>query len=91
LDTAARRPAFVTYFHGAHPAFSFRANTEPATADHNPDIGRWPFLDDPTTLRSRFLNDVVVRKGRRNKESCQGSAGQNGSHGKSPINVSLGS
>ena len=65
-DTAAGRPALSAFFHGAHPAFGFRANAEAYTADDHTDTRRrGPFLHDPASLRSRFLNDVVVRKTRR--------------------------
>src|SRR4029453_3924340 len=81
-DTAAGRPALSAFFHGAHPAFGLRANAEAYTADDHTDTRRrGPFLHDPASLRGRFLNDVVVRKARRNDESCQSDSGQNCSHG----------
>ena len=36
-------------------------------------VGKWS-IADPASLRSGFLNDVVVRKGWRDDESCQSSA-----------------
>ena len=65
---------------GAHSGFSLCANAETDPPDHHPDTGRRAFLNDPASLRSRFLNDVVVRKARRNDKSCQGSTSQNCSH-----------
>jgi hypothetical protein len=82
-DTAAGR--FSAFFHGAHSAFGLRANAEAGTADDHTDTRRrGSFLNDPASLRGWFLNDVVVRKARRNDETCQSGSGQNCSHGKSP-------
>jgi hypothetical protein len=79
---------FSAFCHGAHSAFSLRANTEACTADHHAHTRRsWSFFNDPASLRSWFLNDVVVRKGWRHDESCQGSTSENCSHGKSPFKV----
>src|SRR5689334_4317320 len=64
----------------SHSAFSFGANAESDAADDHPDPRCRTFLNDPAPLRSRLLNDVVVRKGGRNDESCQGSTSQNCSH-----------
>jgi hypothetical protein len=84
-SSAPSPPAFPAFFHSAHSAFSFRANTEPGTADHHTDTrGRRPFLNDPAPLRGRLLNDVVVRKAWRDNESCQTGTGQSCSHEKSP-------
>jgi hypothetical protein len=80
------RAAFSAFFHSAHSAFSLRADAESGTADHNTDTRRRrPFLNDPASLRGRFLNDVIVCKARGNNESCQSDAGQNCSHGDSPF------
>jgi hypothetical protein len=77
---------FSAFCHGAHSAFSLRANTEACTADHHAHTRRsWSFFNDPASLRSWFLNDVVVCKGWRHDESCQGSTSENCSHGKSPF------
>src|SRR4029453_7820811 len=87
-DTAAGRPALSAFFHGAHPAFGLRANAEAYTADDNTDTRRrGPFLNDPASLRSRFLNEGEARKTRRNDEICQSGSGQNYSHGKSSFIV----
>jgi hypothetical protein len=57
----------------AHSAFSLGAYSEADPTDDHPDTGCGAFLNDPASLRSRFLNDVVVRNARRDDESCQGS------------------
>jgi len=76
-SSATTRPAFSAFFHSAHSAFSFRANAEPNTADHHTDTRRrWPFLNDPASLRGRLLNDVIVGKARGNDESRQSDTGQ---------------
>jgi hypothetical protein len=54
----------------AHSAFSLGAYSEADPTDDHPDTGCRAFLNDPASLRSRFLNDVVVRKGWCNDESC---------------------
>jgi hypothetical protein len=80
------RAAFSAFFHSAHSAFSLRADAESGTADHNTDTRRRrPFLNDPASLRGRFLNDVVVCKARGNNESCESDTGQNCSHRDSPF------
>jgi hypothetical protein len=62
-DTAAGGPAFSAFFHGAHSAFGLRANAEAGTADdHTDPWRRGPFLNDPASLRGRFLNDVKPPK-----------------------------
>jgi hypothetical protein len=49
-DTAAA--GFSAFFHGAHSAFSLRANAEADTADDHTDTRRGgPFLDNPASLR----------------------------------------
>jgi hypothetical protein len=58
---------------------SVRTPKADPTDDHS-DTGCRAFLNDPASLRSRFLNDVVVRKGWCNDESCQGSTSKNCSH-----------
>jgi hypothetical protein len=76
-SSAPSPPAFPAFFHSAHSAFSFRANTERGTADHHTDTrGRRPFLNNPAPLRSRLLNDVVVGKAWRDNKSCQRGTGQ---------------
>src|SRR2546421_661443 len=83
--SASSRPAFVAFFYGAHSAFSLRANAEAGRAAHHTDARRRrPFLNNPAPLRGRLLDDVVVRKGWRKKESRKSGAGQNCAHGKSP-------
>jgi hypothetical protein len=47
----------------AHSAFSLSANVESDAADDHPHTRCGTFFNDPASLRSRFLNDVVVRKG----------------------------
>jgi hypothetical protein len=89
LDTAAGRPTFVALFHGAHSAFSFRADPKSGPADHYTNTRRWPFLNDSASLGSRFLNDIIVRKCGRNEESCQSSTDKNCTHGESPFDVLL--
>jgi hypothetical protein len=64
----------------SHSTFSFGANAESDAADDHPDPRCRTFLNDPAPLRSWLLNDVVVRKGGRDDESCQGSTSQNCSH-----------
>ena len=58
-DIAAARPALSTF--GAHTAFSFCAHAEAYTANHHAHTGRWTFFNNPASLGSRFLNDIVVR------------------------------
>jgi hypothetical protein len=67
----------------AHSAFSFCPHAETNTSDYDPDSRRRAFLDDPAPFRARFLNDVVVRKGGRNRQNCQSGTGQNCSQDKS--------
>jgi hypothetical protein len=68
--------SFSAFFHGAHSAFGLRPNAEASAADDHTDARRrGPFLDDPAPLRGRLLNDVVVRKARRNDKSCQSGSG----------------
>jgi citrate lyase beta subunit len=85
-DTAAasRRPTLPAFFHGSHAAFRLGANAEADGTDLHTDTGRRPLLNDPASLRGRVLNDVVVRKARRNHESCQSSTSEHCAHGKSP-------
>jgi hypothetical protein len=64
----------------AHSAFSLGAHSKADPTDDHPDTGCRAFLNDPASLRSGFLNDVVVRKGWCNDESCQGSTSKNCSH-----------
>src|SRR6476646_4137598 len=64
----------------SHSTFSFGANAESDAPDDYPDPRCRTFLNDPAPLRSRLLNDVVVRKDGRDDESCQGSTSQNCSH-----------
>jgi hypothetical protein len=66
LDTVASRPTFVALFHGAHSAFSFRADPKSGTADQ---IGRrqglvgkspgWPSM--PLGKRLHDEREVVVQ------------------------------
>jgi hypothetical protein len=66
----------LALFHGAHSAFGLGANAEASPADDHTDAWRrGSFLNDRASLRGRFLNDVLVRKARRNDESCQGGSG----------------
>src|ERR671934_522048 len=67
----------------AHSAFSLSANAESDAANDHPHTRCGTFFNDPASLRSRFLNDVVVRKGWRDDESRQSSTSQNCAHGKS--------
>jgi hypothetical protein len=80
-DTAAGCTAFSAFFHGAHTAFSLRANAKAHTADYHTDTRRRrALLNDRAPLRGRFLNDVIVRKARRNHEGCQGGTNKNCAH-----------
>jgi hypothetical protein len=81
-DTAAAGcPAFSAFLHSAHTAFSLRANAEARTTDYNTDTRRRrALLNDPASFRGRFLNDVVLRKARRNNESYQGGTNKNCAH-----------
>jgi hypothetical protein len=79
-------PAFSAFFHSTHSAFSLSANAEAGTADHDTDTRRRrPFLNNSASFRGWLLDDVVIRKARRDNESCQGGTGQNCSHEKSPF------
>jgi hypothetical protein len=69
----------------AHSAFGFCAYPETNTPDYDPDPRGRAFLYDSASFRARFLNDVVVREGRRNHQNCQSGTGQNCSHEKSPL------
>jgi hypothetical protein len=59
-DIAAARPALSAF--SAHSAFGFCANAKADTADHHTYTGRWTFFNNPASLGSRFLNNVVVRQ-----------------------------
>ncbi len=74
-DIAAGSPGLSAFC--AHSGFSFCSNPEANTADHHTDTGRRAFLNNPTSFRRRFLNDVVVGKCGRYEESCEGGTGQN--------------
>jgi hypothetical protein len=84
-DIAAGGPGLSAFC--AHSSFSFCSNPEANTADHHTDTGRRAFLNNPTSFRRRFLNDVVVGKCGRYEESCEGGTGQNCAHEKSPFKV----
>ena len=84
-DIAAGGPGLSAFC--AHSGFSFCSNPEANTADHHTDTWRRAFLNNPTSFRRRFLNDVVVGKCRRCEESCEGGTGQNCAHEKSPFKV----
>jgi hypothetical protein len=85
-SSPASGPAFSAFFHSTHSAFSLSANAEAGTADHDTDTRRRrPFLNNSASFRGWLLDDVVIRKARRDNESCQGGTGQNCSHEKSPF------
>jgi hypothetical protein len=86
-DTAAAcsGASFSAFLHGAHAAFSLRASAEAERADLHTDTGRHrPFFDNPAPLCGGILDDVVVRKARRNDESCHSGTEENCAHGRSP-------
>jgi hypothetical protein len=85
-SSTSGRAAFSAFFHSAHSAFSLSANAEAGTTDHDTDTRRRrPFLNNSASFRGWLLDDVVIRKARRDNESRQGGTGQNCSHEKSPF------
>src|SRR5262245_39255685 len=61
-----RRPAasrrLLAHFNRAHPVLGLDPYGKAATADDDTHVRCGTFLDDPTTLGRRFLNDVEVRQ-----------------------------